>query len=459
MVTTGTNLRARSWMAVGLALIAVFALRSEAQAQLQFASSDRAEARAVTFSGDVAEIIYNNCTRCHREGGIGPMELVSYEDVRRYATRIRYQVGNGLMPPYAYDRDVGIQDLKEDWRLSQDQIQTVVDWVDQGAPLGNAAEIPALPAMPDASGWAMSAQFGPPDIVVRSTPIDVPTTGNDMWHRPVVPVGLTEDRCIRAVQVKPAGNAAGVVHHAIANLQVPQPDGSIAREQRATEYAMGKFGEIMPDNVCRKVSAGAEVVWDIHLFPGGLGANATDDVIPNNVVELGIWLQPEGYQAEYDQDLSLYGFEEGQTEMLLPPHSKVMTQGYDVFDHPVRIDSWQPHGHLRLRAASLEIFYPQTGRTEVISMISAWSAVWHQSHIYGDDSAPLVPAGAVLIQKNWYDNTADNPNNPDPDQWVNYGSRTADEMSHGWMAVTHLDEEGYQKLVAEREAKKAAVSE
>jgi hypothetical protein len=459
MVTTGTNLRPRSWLIAGTALIAVFALRTDAQAQLQVASSDRADARAVTFSGDVAEIVFNNCTRCHREGGIGPMELVSYQDVRRYATRIRYQVGNGLMPPYAYDRDVGIQDLKEDWRLSPDQIQTVVDWVDQGAPLGDADEVPPLPAMPDASGWAMSAQFGPPDIVVRSTPIDVPTSGNDMWHRPVVPVGLTEDRCIRAVQVKPAGNAAGVVHHAIAGLQVPQPDGSIAREQRATEYAMGKFGEIMPDNVCRKVSAGAEVVWDIHLFPGGLGANATDQVIPNNVVELGIWLQPEGFQAEYDQDLSLYGFEEGQTEMLLPPHTRVMTQGYDVFDHPVRIDSWQPHGHLRLRAASLEIFYPETGRTEVVSMVSNWSAVWHQSHIYADDSAPLIPAGAVLIQKNWYDNTAENPNNPDPDQWVNYGSRTADEMSHGWMAVTHLDEEGYQRLLSERQAKQTPVSE
>ena len=459
MVTTGTNLRARSWMAVGLALIAVFALRSEAQAQLQFASSNRAEARAVTFSGDVAEIIYNNCTRCHREGGIGPMELISYQDVRRYASRIRYQVGNGLMPPYAYDRDQGIQDLKEDWRLSQDQIQTIVDWVDQGAPLGNENEIPPVPAMPSSNDWAMSAQFGEPDIIVRSTPIDVPANGNDMWHRPVVPVGLTQDRCIKAVQVKPAGNATAVVHHAIANLQVPQPDGSVAREQRATEYAMGKYGEIMPTNVCRKISAGAEVVWDIHLFPGGLGANATDDVIRNNVVELGIWLQPEGYQAEYNQDLSLYGFEEGQTEMLIPPNSKVMTQGYDVFDHPVRIDSWQPHGHLRMRAASLEIFYPETGRTQVVSMISNWSATWHQSHIYGDDSAPLVPAGAVLIQKEWFDNTADNPNNPDPDQWVNYGSRTADEMSHGWMAITHLDEEGYQKLVAEREAKKAAVSE
>jgi hypothetical protein len=136
--------------------------------------------------------------------------------------------------------------------------------------------------------------------------------------------------------------------------------------------------------------------------------------------------------------------------MIIPPHEIVMTEGFHSFDHPIRIDSWQPHGHLRLRAASLEIFYPETGRTETISMVSDWSATWHHSHIYADDVAPLVPTGAVLIQRNWYDNTADNPHNPDPDQWVNYGSRTSDEMSHGWLGITHLDEEGYQRLLEER---------
>ena len=87
-------------------------------------------------------------------------------------------------------------------------------------------------------------------------------------------------------------------------------------------------------------------------------------------------------------------------------------------------------------------------------MVSNWSAVWHQSHIYGDDVAPLVPAGAVLILKQWYDNTANNPNNTDPDQWVGGGSRTVDEMSHAWIAVTHLDEEAYQQLLEEREQQK-----
>src|SRR5690606_29931481 len=90
--------------------------------------------------------------------------------------------------------------------------------------------------------------------------------------------------------------------------------------------------------------------------------------------------------------------------------------------------------------------------TELVSMISNWSATWHHSHVYEDHVAPLVPTGAVLIIKQWYDNSADNPNNPDPDAWVVGGARTADEMSHAWIAITHLDEEGYQQLKAEREA-------
>jgi mono/diheme cytochrome c family protein len=438
-----------SWPLAAIAL-AAFGFQSEASAQVQFASN---ETRAVTYAGEIAAIIQQNCVICHREGGIGPMNLITYEDARRYAQRIKAQVGNRLMPPYAYDGDVGIQDLKEDWRLSDDEINTIVAWVDEGAPLGDAAAVPPLPSFPAPEEFTLSAQLGPPDVIIRSTPIDVPADGNDMWHRPITPTGLTTDRCIKASQIKPAtASAATVVHHAIPTFQRTHPDGTVENLERATEYAMGKFGEIAPEGVCRIAPANSELRWDIHLYPGGVGANAPGDVIEDNVVELGLWLHPEGYEYEYKQDLRLYGFEEGQTEMLIAPHTKVMTQGYYAWDHPVRIDSWQPHGHLRLRAASLEVFYPQTGRTETISMVSNWSAIWHQSHIYADHTAPLIPAGAVIIQKNWYDNTAANPNNPDPDQWVNYGSRTADEMGHGWLAVTHLDEEGYQELVQQRAA-------
>ena len=124
----------------------------------------------------------------------------------------------------------------------------------------------------------------------------------------------------------------------------------------------------------------------------------------------------------------------------------------------MRLDSFQPHGHLRLRSASLEIMYPETGRIEVVSMISNWSALWHQSHIYEQDVAPLVPAGGVIIMKQWYDNTENNPNVVDPDLWVDYGNRTSDEMSHAWITVTHLDDAGYKELLAAREAKTATTT-
>ncbi len=437
--------------AATLALVALFVFQSTAQAQASFAStSDHAP---LTYTADVASIIQENCTVCHRVGGIGPMELVTYQDVRRYSRRIKEKVSGRLMPPYYYDNDVGIQDLKEDWRLSDEDINTIVSWVDQGAPLGNADEIPELVLL-DTDDWSLSNLFGPPDLLAQSTPIDVPAAGLDMWHKPIVKIqGLPEgeERCIKALQVKPRGVAKTVVHHANSTFQLMQADGSFEGSgDRATEYAMGKLGEIIPEGVCRVIPADAYIQWSIHMYPGGLGATAANDVIEGNVVDLGIWLHPADYEYEYKQDLKSYRIREG--ELVMPPHGTAMTQGFHSFDHPVRIDSFQPHGHLRLRSASLEIFYPETGRTEIISMISNWSATWHQSHLYEDDVAPLVPAGAMLVIKQWYDNTEGNPNNPDPDQWVDGGARTADEMSHAWIAVTHLDEEGYEKLLEARKA-------
>jgi mono/diheme cytochrome c family protein len=437
------------WHVGAAAFLAAIAFQTGADAQVTFASNDAAE---VTYAKDVALIIQNNCMVCHRPGGIGPMDLLTYEDARRYARRIREQVSNRLMPPYYYDNDIGIQELEHDWRLSQEEIDAVVAWVDQGAPLGDPADMPPPPTLLDTEEWVFTPELGAPDVVVRSSPIDIPANGLDMWHRPIVPTGITEDRCIRAIQVKPAGDAKGVVHHANSTFQRQQDDGSFeGTGDRASEYAMGKFGEVIPDGVCRIAPANSFVAWDIHLFPGGIGAAAANAILEDNVVEMGLWLHPVGYEYKYKQDLASYSIRSGG-ELVLKPHGTTMMQGFQTFDHPVRIDSFQPHGHLRLRSAALEILYPETGRIEVVSMVSNWSAVWHQSHIYAADVAPLVPAGAVLIMKQWYDNTENNPNVVDPDQWVDGGSRTADEMSHAWIAVTHLDEEGYQELLAEREA-------
>ena len=404
---------------------------------------------AQTYTNEVAAIINDNCVVCHRAGGIGPMSFETYEQVRPWAPLIQMRVANREMPPYAYDHGIGIQDLQGDWRLSQDDIDTVVAWVNAGAQYGNQ-DIVVQPAnLPDPEAWNFEGDFGQPNLIIPSVAIDIPANGNDLWHKHLVPTGLTEDRCIKAVQVKPRGEAKAVVHHANSNIVI---DGG--RQAMLTEYAMGKWGEIVPEGVCRTLPANSQVRWDIHMFPGGLGAMAPGSVIKDNVVEIGLWLytEEESEQLKYKQDLSLYRLGD-QDDIVIPPHGYYMTQGFHSFDHPVRLDSFQPHGHLRMNAASLEIFYPSTGRTEQISQVSNWSATWHHSHLYDPDVAPLLPAGAVIVLKQWYDNTENNPNNPDPDMWVMGGSRTGDEMTHAWLAITHLDDEGYSKLKEERNEK------
>lgn len=402
-----------------------------------------------TYTSDVAKIINDNCVVCHRPGGIGPMSFVGYEEVRPWAPLIQLKVANREMPPYAYDHGIGIQDLQGDWRLSQKEIDTVVAWVNSGSKYGDNDIVVQPPNLADPDEWNFVGDFGQPNLIIPSVPIDIPASGNDLWHKHLVPTGLTADRCIKAVQVKPRGDAKSVVHHANSNVVI---DGG--REGMLTEYAMGKWGEIVPEGVCRTLPANSQVRWDIHMFPGGLGAMAPGSVIRDNVVEIGLWLysEEESQELKYKQDLSLYRLGD-QADIVIPPHGFHMTQGFHSFDHPVRLDSFQPHGHLRMNAASLEIFYPETGRTEQISQVSNWSATWHHSHLYEPDVAPLIPAGAVIILKQWYDNTANNPNNPDPDMWVVGGSRTGDEMTHAWLAITHLDEEGYEKLKEERNEK------
>tara|TARA_R110002110_G_scaffold88655_2_gene230982 strand:- start:1062 stop:2360 length:1299 start_codon:yes stop_codon:yes gene_type:complete len=412
--------------------------------------AEKTYAEKVTYVDDVAAIINDNCVVCHREGGIGPMTFESYEAVRPWSPLIQYKVASREMPPYAYDENIGIQNLHGDWRLSQKDIDTLIEWVDMGSEYGDTDRVVQPPDLPDPSQWSFYRDFGEPTLVIPSIPIDIPASGNDIWHKHNVASGLTEDRCIKAVQVKPRGDAKSVVHHANSTVIL---DGE--RYGMLTEYAMGKWGEIVPDNVCRTLPANAEIAWDIHMFPGGLGSIAPGTMIKDNVVEIGLWLYSaeESKELTYKQDLKLYRIGD-QNDITIPPNDYYMTQAFHSFDHPVRIDSWQPHGHLRMNAASFEIFYPETGRTEAISQVSNWSATWHHSHIYDTDYAPLVPQGAVLVLKQWYDNTADNPNNPDSDMWVVGGSRTGDEMTHAWIAVTHLDDEKYQELLTERKERR-----
>jgi mono/diheme cytochrome c family protein len=408
------------------------------------AQEKRQDSVEITYARDVAPIFQKNCQQCHQPGAIGPMSLTTYQEVRPWAKSIKQKVLLGEMPPYRYDRGIGIQSLKYDFRLSDAEIQTIARWVDSGSPQGNPADMPPPLSLPDPDKWAFADQFGQPDLVIRTKPFTVEAKGQDVWYRPVVPTGLTKDRCIKAISVKPSAKGRAAAHHANSDLIVfDEQKGEWVERERFSEYAMGKVGELVPPDSCRTLPANSMVRWDVHYYPMG-------QKIENDVIEMGVWLYPENYRVPFKQDLKNYSLLMKGGELEIPPHGTAVTQGFHSFDSPVRIDSFQPHGHFRLAGMTLEIFYPDTGKLELISSVSNWTNRWHTSHIYADEAAPLVPKGAVLVITGYYDNTSANPNNPDPDQWVGVGSRTADEMSHAWIAVTHLDDEGYQSLVAER---------
>ena len=438
-----------------------------------FASAGSVEASAVTapdpdpdqvtFAGDVAVILQQSCQNCHRPGGIGPMSLMTYDEVRPWAQIIKLRVQTREMPPYHYDTEVGIQDIKNDWRLSEEAIRTVVAWADAGAPMGDPAHMPPPATFPDLNKFRLEETFGrPPDVIVSSTPYDVPGMGADRWWRPQVPSGITESRCIAGVETKPSAGSHTVAHHANTSWRGGERPGdepgagagapargSDNLGNQLSEYAMGKIGELVPPDACRRAPANGEVSFDIHYYPNGEG-------VEDATVDVGIWFLPEDEEPKYQQNLTLYGTQSGSGELEIPPHGTLMTEGMTVWDHPVRIDSWQPHGHLRLVGAKLEVLDPKTGRKELLSMVSNWNAGWHHSHVYEEHAAPLIPAGHILVRTQWYDNTDANVYlkklGGDPNLWVGTGDRTADEMSHQWIAVTHLDEEGYQKLLAERPA-------
>ena len=425
---------------LGLAVLAPAALSAAV-----FDRGDDPVDDAVTFTRDVAPIIQENCQVCHQPGAIGPMTLMTYEEVRAWAPIIRQAVTSQEMPPYHYDVDVGIQELKHDARLSSEQIGTIVAWVDAGAPQGDLADMPPPVEWPDAAEFRLATSFGPPDVIIRSTPYDVPADGQDLWWRPLVETGITEDRCIRAIETKPSVTGRSIAHHANSNFVV---DGQTAA--RLSEYALGKLGEVVPEDACRIAPANSQVSWDIHYYPDGV--DHVDDV-----VEIGLWLYPADHEVDFRQTLTLYGLQGGKG-FDIPPHGTLMTQGFHSFNSPVRIDSFQPHGHLRLVGKSLQVLR-RNGRLEMVSQISNWNPGWHLSHMYEEHVAPLLEVGDQLVITAWYDNTANNLYNPDPDQWVGVGDRTADEMSHAWIAVTHLDQEGYERLLAERQAREQLTSD
>jgi hypothetical protein len=400
--------------------------------------------KQVTFTKDVAPIFQEKCEACHRPESIAPMSLRTYEESRPWARSIRTRVELRQMPPWHIDKTVGIQQFKNDRSLSNEQLATVLAWVDQGAAQGDPRDMPAARVWPEGQGWNYAARFGQkePDLIIRNQPWTQKAGQGNTWFKRLVDTGVTEPRWVRAIEVRP-GSVKGrkITHHANVEIDQVEPDGTITTG-RFMEWAVGKEGELMRPDTGRLMMPGSRIAWDVHY------ASTNEDV--TDAVEMGVYFYPKGQEPKYRQMLISVGSSGAALD--IPPNSIVTHQGFFVLPKAARIESFQPHMHLRGKAQAIEAILP-TGQTVMLSHVGNFNFNWHNSYIYADDAAPLLPKGTVLKVTSWHDNTAANKSNPDPDVWVGYGDRTVDEMNHIWMGITYLDEADYLAEVDARRIK------
>ena len=408
-----------------------------------------------TFARDVAPILQQHCQECHQPGSVAPMSLLTYQETRPWARAIKKEVANRNMPPWHINKEIGIRKFKNDISLSDREIATIVKWVDTGAPMGDEADLPEPVEWADSNDWQLAKQFGEPDLIVRSEPFTVPAKGQDKWWRPTVETGLEQERWVRAIEIRPSKMGRQVVHHVLASLIqeeegvtglastaiVDDDDDEVSRRRSGAglfmEWADGAGKLMLPDSQIR---------FEVHYHSVG-------EEVANDVVELGVYFYPEGYVPEYRT--ILHAFQGRSGELDIPPGQLAMSEGFQVLRAPARLENFQPHMHMRGKAMSLEAILPN-GRKELINIVDNFNWNWHVNYVYDENVAPLLPKGTVLKVTAWHDNRESNPNNPDPEQWVGYGDRTVDEMAHLWVDVTYLEEEDYERLVAERKAAEEA---
>jgi mono/diheme cytochrome c family protein len=395
----------------------------------------------VTFTKDVAPIVQQHCQECHRPNGIAPMSLLTYEEVRPFAKAMKLKVTAHAMPPWFIDPNVGITDFKNFGGLTNDEIATIAKWADAGAPRGNPADMPA-PVKFDDEKW----RIGTPDLVAgMSQDFLVKANVPDMWWNTVVDPGLKEDRYIKAVEIRPI-KGGRVIHHMGTSLRYPE--GGSATIQ-------SKFANIFEDGSGRLMKAGTKVDFGLHLHA------YREDTAVN--VEIGFIFYPKGYVPKYAAVTELMGDDHN---LDLPPNTdNIRYDSYKMLDKPTRILSYSPHMHTRAKAQCLEAILPEKSeqrdgnKVEVLSCINNFDFNWMLAYEYATDAQPLLPTGTVLHLVSWYNNTASDRLNNDPDNWIGYGQRSIDDMAMAWITYYNLSQDDFQKQVAERKEKSKTITD
>ena len=397
-----------------------------------------------TFAKDIAPILYESCVNCHRPGQIAPMSLINYQEVRPWARSIKNKVESRAMPPWHLDRSIGIQEFKNDPSLTDEQIATIIKWVDSGAPQGNPADTPTPPEFAPADAW----QIGEPDVVVRFPDYTVPAAGPDIFGNLFAGMDLAEDRYITSIQTRPIGDRSRqVVHHALSYAVEQNEQGeSMGGGIFLVEYASGKQAEIYPPDSGLLLPAGSEARLSYHVHSIGEEIDAQ--------VELGINFLPKGTEPKHIRYSKQLGGSQGQVIGVLdiPAGEVARSDGYTRFNKAARITMFQPHMHMLGRYQCIEFIYPtQPVKAETVNC-ARFDYNWHMNYNYADDATPLIPAGTILHVTSWHDNSPANRGNVDPKNWVGSGQRTIDEMGFAWIGWHDMTDEEYEAELATREA-------
>lgn len=367
---------------------------------------------SLTFAKDVAPILYRQCAECHREGEIGPFSIVDLGEVRGWAEMILEVIDNGRMPPWHADPNFG--SFKNARSMSAEEIDIVRRWVRGGAVMGNPEDAPAVPAL--ATGWRLERD---PDLIVemRNTPYRVPASGTVEYQYFVVDPKLTEDRWISGAQVIP-GDAA-VVHHAIVFIRPPD-DADFQGIGWLTAYVPGQMATKFPEGYARRIPAGSKLVFQMHYTPNGRETTDLSKVGMTFVDESSV--THEVYTlAGLDQDFEI------------PP---------GVADHRVdaRLQRLPRDGellavspHMHLRGKSFELRSEDASGTAILLRVPRYDFNWQHTYEFAQ-RIPLDRVNRIDFTAS-FDNSAENPFNPDPHEYVMWGDQTWEEMAVAFFEV------------------------
>jgi len=439
------------------AIAAVLAMPLGLSAQQAAAPSD------VTFTKDIAPILQRSCQNCHRPDGVAPMALVNYEDVRPWARAIKQRTGvgphAGVMPPWYVEKNIGIQQFKDDPSLSDEEIAKIARWADGGAPRGNPADMPPPRVWDDPRAW----HIGTPDLIIKTKELLVKGDAADWWGEiPSVPTGLTEDRYVAALEIKEvndvdlhAGSGRATVggrfvfHHMIWRTQVLDPSKAaeppdplaIFNDEEAVNWPVHEVGrnpDFFDPKSARLLKAGSYIVSDsIHLHSNGRDTRAH--------LEIGFKLQPKDYKPTYKR--AVFGLGNGVDIDIKAMEANQQLHAYTVLQQHTKLISFEPHLHAPGARMCLEAIWGYNIQT--LNCVG-YDHNWVRGYDYTDDSAPLLPKGTILHIVGFMDNSPSNKNVPDPRNWQGSGNRSVANMFIDLGMRVALNDDQFQEEMTRR---------